>query len=116
MMIIYLRSTLQGFGYEQQGATVLFEDNASCIAMSNNQVNPAGSRHIDTLLYFLRDMVQEGVLKLAKVDSTKNPADVLTKSVPAPTLEKHSEYLLGTLTQFQAYMAVVGFGAVAAAA
>eukprot|EP00961_Rhodomonas_salina_P198824 2681821-Rhodomonas_salina.1 len=61
-------------------------------------------------------MVREGVLKLAKVDGTKNPANALTKSVPAPTLEKHREYLLGTQTPFQAYMAVVGFGAVAAAA
>eukprot|EP00961_Rhodomonas_salina_P009621 130274-Rhodomonas_salina.1 len=61
-------------------------------------------------------MVLEGVLKLAKVDCTKNPADMLTKSVPAPTLEKHREYLLGTLTPFQAYMAVVGFGVVAAEA
>eukprot|EP00961_Rhodomonas_salina_P178358 2405855-Rhodomonas_salina.1 len=74
--IIYLCSTLSGFGYEQKGATVLFEDNASCIAMSN----PAGSRHINTRLYFLRDMVLEGVLKLSKVDGTKNPADALTKS------------------------------------
>eukprot|EP00961_Rhodomonas_salina_P056666 761163-Rhodomonas_salina.1 len=79
--------------------------------MSNNQVNPAGSRHIDTWLYFLCDMVRECVLKLAKVDGTKNPADALTRSVPAPTLEKHREYLLGTRTPFQAYMAVVGFGA-----
>eukprot|EP00961_Rhodomonas_salina_P053598 718963-Rhodomonas_salina.1 len=47
--IIYLCSTLRCFWYEQQGPTVLFEDNASCIAMSNNPVNngPAGSRHID---------------------------------------------------------------------
>eukprot|EP00961_Rhodomonas_salina_P021117 284294-Rhodomonas_salina.1 len=70
-------------GRPSKGATVLFEDNASCIAMSNNLVNPAGSRHIDTLLYFLLDMVLEGVLKLAKVDGTpgtKNPADALTKS------------------------------------
>eukprot|EP00961_Rhodomonas_salina_P020375 273693-Rhodomonas_salina.1 len=84
--------------------------------MSNNLVNPAGSRHIYTLLYFLHDMVREGMLKLAKVDGTKNPADALTKRVPAPTLEKHCKYLLGTLTPFQAYMAVVGFGAVVAAA
>eukprot|EP00961_Rhodomonas_salina_P042806 575547-Rhodomonas_salina.1 len=61
-------------------------------------------------------MVREGVLKLAKVDCTKNPANVLTKSVPAPKLEKHSEYLLGTQTPFQAYMAVVGFGAPAVVA
>eukprot|EP00961_Rhodomonas_salina_P103214 1388257-Rhodomonas_salina.1 len=93
--------------------------------MSNNPVNPAGSRHIDTRLYFLLDMMWEGVLEpeLAKVDvvprlstKTRNPADALTKSVSAPMLEKHREYLLGMQTPFQAFMAVVGFGVVAAAA
>eukprot|EP00961_Rhodomonas_salina_P077956 1046843-Rhodomonas_salina.1 len=114
--IIYLQSTLRGFGYAQKATTILYEDNASCIAMSNNQVNPAGSCHINTRLYFLHDMVWEGVLKLTKVNCTKNVADALTKSVPFPVLAKHSEYLLGTRTLFQAFFASVGFTGAAAAA
>eukprot|EP00961_Rhodomonas_salina_P239036 3229762-Rhodomonas_salina.1 len=41
-------------------------------------------------------MVREVGLKLAEVDGAKNVADALSKSVPAPMLEKHREYLLGT--------------------
>ncbi len=77
--------------------------------MSNNPVNPSGSRHIDTCLYFLQDMVREGVLKLAKVDGTKNLADALTKNVPAPVLEKHREYLLVTHMPFQVFFSSIKF-------
>eukprot|EP00961_Rhodomonas_salina_P046666 626456-Rhodomonas_salina.1 len=84
--------------------------------MSNNQVKFAGSRHIDTRLYFLCNMIREGVLKLAKVDSTKNVADALTKSIPFSVLAKHREYLLGTQTLFQAFFASVGVTGAAAAA
>eukprot|EP00961_Rhodomonas_salina_P159706 2150759-Rhodomonas_salina.1 len=61
-------------------------------------------------------MVQEGVLKLIKVDGTKNVTDALTKSVPFPVLVKHREYLLGTRTPFQAFFASVDFTGAAAAA
>lgn len=55
--MIYLRSLLRGFGFEQTSPTTIYADNAPCIAMSHNQVKPEHSRHIDTRLYFLRDMV-----------------------------------------------------------
>eukprot|EP00961_Rhodomonas_salina_P044578 599110-Rhodomonas_salina.1 len=78
--VIYLRSLLCGFGFEQQNPTTIYEDNASCIAMSHNQVKPEHSRHIDTRLYFLRDMVSDKVLKLERCPGTENVADALTKS------------------------------------
>eukprot|EP00961_Rhodomonas_salina_P239555 3236260-Rhodomonas_salina.1 len=93
--VIYLSSQLS--------PTTIYEDNASCIAMSHNPVKPEHSRHIDTRLYFLRDMVCDKVLKLAKCPGTENVADALTKSVPGPTLAKHREYLLGTHVQFKTY-------------
>ena len=52
-------------------------------------------------------MVRDKVLKLAKVPGTENVADALTKSLPAPTLHKHWEYLLGTRTPFQACFAML---------
>ena len=46
--VIYIRSLLRGLGYGQIGPTRIHEDNASCIAMSENPVNAERSRHIDT--------------------------------------------------------------------
>eukprot|EP00961_Rhodomonas_salina_P069833 937374-Rhodomonas_salina.2 len=105
--VIYLRAMLRGFGFEQHGPTTIFEDNASCIAMSHNPVKPEHSRHIDTRLYFLRDMVRDKVLRLEKCAGTQNVADALTKSVPGPTLAKHRAFFLGSRAHFKAHSAAV---------
>ena len=44
-------------GYGQHSPTRVSEDNASCIAMSENPVNAKRSLHIDTCRFFIRDMV-----------------------------------------------------------
>ena len=35
---LYLRETLKDFGYQQQQATEIYEDNSACVAMSENPV------------------------------------------------------------------------------
>eukprot|EP00961_Rhodomonas_salina_P116443 1567241-Rhodomonas_salina.2 len=50
--------------------------------MSENPTHADRARHIDTRLYFLRDMVRDGVVKLIKIPGTENVADGLTKSRP----------------------------------
>eukprot|EP00961_Rhodomonas_salina_P176806 2383666-Rhodomonas_salina.1 len=71
--IIYLWNLLRDLGHSQgDRPTTVYEDNTSCILMSENQVNAELSRHIDTRLYFLRDMVQDKMLKLRKCAGTQN--------------------------------------------
>eukprot|EP00961_Rhodomonas_salina_P076518 1027532-Rhodomonas_salina.1 len=105
--VVYLLVLLKGLGVEQKGATSMWEDNVSCIMMSENQVNRERSRHIDTCIYFIHDLVSNGVMKLVKVPGVDNVADVLTKSVPFPTLEKHSRYLWGSGVPFSTYWTTV---------
>eukprot|EP00961_Rhodomonas_salina_P257539 3480241-Rhodomonas_salina.1 len=70
--------------------------------MSENPVNRERSRHIDTRLHLVRDLVWDGIIKLVKCAGVNNVADALTKSVPFPTLEKHHKYMWGSGVQFTA--------------
>jgi len=45
---IYLRALLRGFNFRQVGATEIWEDNASCIMMSENPADRERTRHVDT--------------------------------------------------------------------
>ena len=45
--VVYLRTLLRGFGYTQRGPTDIWQDNASCIMMSENPTNRDRSRHVD---------------------------------------------------------------------
>jgi len=57
---LYLRETLKDFGYQQQNATEVYEDNLACVAMSENPVRQKFSRHIDIRRYFVRELVKAG--------------------------------------------------------
>ena len=81
---LYLRETLKDFGYQQQQATAIYEDNLACVAMSENPVRRKFSRHIDVRRYFVRELVKAGLVKLIPLRTQKTVADALTKSLPAP--------------------------------
>jgi hypothetical protein len=52
--VVYLRALLRGFGDPQVRTTEIWEDNASCIMMSENPTNLDRSRHVDVKIHFLR--------------------------------------------------------------
>ena len=82
-----LRRLLEDLGYGQSSPTVLYEDNAACIHASDpDRPMNARSKHIDTRVYRLRDLVRDGVLRLVKVATGDQMADGLTKALPAPAI------------------------------
>jgi hypothetical protein len=113
--VVYLRAMLRGFGEEQAHPTQVWEDNAACIQISENPVNRKFTRHIDTRRYFVRDLVRDKTMVLVKCAGVKNVADALTKSLPSPSFTLHRPYLLGTMVEYQAFMANFGFKSAAAA-
>ena len=112
--ILYLRALLKGFACPQMRPTEIWEDNASCIMMSENPTNRERSRHVDVRVHFLRDMVRDGKVKLVKCAGTQNVADALTKSLPKPAFHKHREFMQGTAQSFSAFFASAHVSPVAA--
>ena len=100
---VYLRALLRGFNFRQVGATEIWEDNASCIMMSENPANRERTRHVDTRVHYLRELVRDGHVKLLKCAGPQNVADALTKSLPRPALAKHRQYMWGTRIPFSAF-------------
>jgi len=86
---IYLRETLPDFRYSQTKATLLYEDNFACIAMSENPARRKFSRHIDIKQYFVRELVLAGVLKLVSLRTHKIMPDALTKNLLSPASVRH---------------------------
>ena len=93
--VMYLREILLGFNCEQVKPTIVYEDNRTCIAMSENQVHRERSKHIDVRKYFVRDLVEAKVLKLIPCGTKKMVADALTKSLAYPSFEMNRAEMLG---------------------
>ncbi|KAJ8886705.1 hypothetical protein PR048_012917 [Dryococelus australis] len=61
---------------------VLFKDNQSCIKMASTFETKC-SKHVSVKNHFVKDLVQNKVLKLVYVDTHNQVADVLTKALPS---------------------------------
>ena len=92
---IYLRALLEDFGLQMKKPIDIGEDNQSCIKMCHNPVMHKRSKHIDTKLHFIRERVENKKVKIHYVPTEEMTADILTKSLPRVTVEKHRTVLLG---------------------
>ena len=79
---IWLRRVMGELGFEQVGATDLAVDNEGAIALSENPQAHPRTKHIRLRYHFIRQYVQEGVIKPYYVSTHKNIADIFTKNLP----------------------------------
>jgi phosphoribosyl-AMP cyclohydrolase len=77
---IWLQRLCSGIGLVQQ-VVRLDCDSHSAIFLAKNLAYHSKTKHIDVQYHFVRDMVEEKKVLLEKVDTLKNVADSLTKSV-----------------------------------
>ena len=103
--VLYLRSLLKGFAYLQRGPTEIWEDNASCILMSENLCKSRTLASRGRTSTFLTRHGTRWIRETLKCAGTHNVADALTKSLPRPAFHKHREFLKGTAQSFSAFFA-----------
>eukprot|EP00253_Pinus_taeda_P015216 PITA_15216 len=63
------------------GAVRIDCDNQSEILLAKNPAYHSKKKHIDVQYHFVRDMIEDRMVLLVKVDTLKNTADALTKFV-----------------------------------
>ena len=86
----------EDLGYQQISPTILYEDNAACIYSSYpDRPMSVRSKHIDTRVYRLRDLVRDKVLMLVKIETQGQMADGLTKAMPAPSVAAFRKFMAG---------------------
>ncbi len=61
------------------GPLEIFEDNQAAIATTKNPTSHSRMKHIEPKLYWVRDMVNEGIIKLTYIRSLDQLADSFTK-------------------------------------
>ena len=69
-------------GFHQVGATDLAVDNEGAIALSENPHTHPHTKHIQLRFHFIRQYVQEGVIRPQYVSTHDNITDIFTKNLP----------------------------------
>ena len=79
--ILFIRQLCQELGYTESYPTDLYSDASAAISIAQNPGFTQRSKSIRLHNHNVRDSVQQSVVKLRKIEGTKNPADALTKSL-----------------------------------
>ncbi|KAK1681900.1 hypothetical protein QYE76_042748 [Lolium multiflorum] len=65
----------------------LFSDSQSAICLTKDQMFHERTKHIDIKYHYIRDIVAQGKLKVCKISTHDNPADMMTKPVSVSKFE-----------------------------
>ena len=69
--------------------TILYEDNAACIAqLKEGYIKGDRTKHISPKFFFTHDLQKNGDIIVQQVRSCDNLADLFTKALPTSTFEK----------------------------
>ena len=81
---------MEELGKEKENSR-LYSDSQSAIHLAKNLAFHSRTKHIQLKYHFIRSVLDEELLKLEKIHTSQNPADMLTKGV---TREKLSSCLV----------------------
>ena len=88
--MIWLQRFMEELGKKQENNR-LYCDSQSAIHLAKNSAFHSKTKHIQLRYHFIRSALEDGQLKLEKIHTSQNPADMLTKGV---TREKLSSCLV----------------------
>ncbi|PKU75882.1 Retrovirus-related Pol polyprotein from transposon TNT 1-94 [Dendrobium catenatum] len=92
--VIWLRRLLEDFHIPQTIPTTIYCDNTSAIALANNPVYHARTKHIDVDCHFIRDCIQAKHLTVHHICTKDQIADIFTKNLPIQSFKFLSSKLI----------------------
>gem|GEM_PF-6951265 len=95
--MLYVMRVLESIGLTVKKPMVLEMDNTGAVDLANNWSVGGRTRHIETRQHFLRDLKEEGIIKVTWIPGKENEADLLTKNLAGPDFNKHTQTILTEL-------------------
>ncbi|XP_049397189.1 uncharacterized protein LOC125861305 [Solanum stenotomum] len=91
--LVWLLGMLKEVGVEVQLPVQVYSDSQAAIQIAANPVYHERTKHIEIDCHFIREMIQQGLIKVDYIPTQEQPADVLTKGLS----RLQHEYLLSKL-------------------
>ena len=92
--ILFIKSMMEFLGVEVKLPIEVKVDNVGAIYLSKSATTSNRTRHIDTRYHFVREYIDDGILKVVFVKSEENDADIMTKNLSIGLYEKHSKSIM----------------------
>ena len=76
--VLWIQNQLLDYGYNFLN-TIIYIDNSSTMCIVINPVQHSKTKHIEIRHHFIRDCNEKGLVKVVKIHTDDNFADLLTK-------------------------------------
>lgn len=96
---LWLNLLLEELGLKIEVSVSTYCDNKAAISMSQNPVHHDRVKHVEIDRHFIKEKVDNGILKVQYISTTEQTADILTKPLFKPIFEK----FIGKLGLFNVY-------------
>lgn len=93
--MMYVMRILEGLELKVEKPMVLELDNRSTVDVINGWSITSGTKHIQVRYLFLRELKEEGIIKVNWIPGSENDSDLFTKNLDRKTFEKHASYFVG---------------------
>jgi hypothetical protein len=85
----YIRNLLDDLGFQQQEATLIWEDNRAAILVAEQETSSAGRcKHIDTRFRFVSEAIRQRVVRVRYTPTDMNVADLFTKPLTTAVFDR----------------------------
>ncbi|CAO2833049.1 unnamed protein product [Amaranthus hypochondriacus] len=81
MEVLWLRKLLTELGFAPEESCVIYCDNQAAISISENPVQHDRTKHVEVDRHFIKEKLEDDIIKLPHVKSEDQLADILTKAV-----------------------------------
>ena len=86
--VVWMRQLLGELGFTLSAPSVLCMDNQSAISVAKNPEHHGRMKHLDLRFYWLRDVVDSGLIAPVFVPTTAQVADIFTKPLARADMER----------------------------
>jgi hypothetical protein len=89
--MIYCKKVLESLNLKAKLPMVIEIDNKGAVDLINGWSTAGGTKHIDVRLMYLRELKEQGIIRIEWIPTDENESDIFTKNVDISTFEKHRQ-------------------------
>ncbi|GBN50133.1 hypothetical protein AVEN_103991-1 [Araneus ventricosus] len=88
-VVVWLTNLTKDLDLSQSLPVTIYEDNQSCIKLSQSNKHHSRTKHIDVKFHNIWHLRETGMTELEYCQSKQMTADILTTPLPCPAFEHH---------------------------
>ena len=88
--MMFIKKVLESMELKLELPMIVECDNKGTVDLVNGHQSAGGTKHIDVRLLFVRELKEEGIIKVRWIPTGLNEADILTKNTGQDTYLRHT--------------------------